>query len=103
MLPRDPVLIDGARYAEYAQTATTQAAVLRSAAIRAEAAVRAVGRGTAGAAFESPSASRFKQRTGDMTEDLRAAADRLTELAEDLDRMSKHYGDLYLAWKTVQP
>lgn len=103
MLPRDPSGIDGARYAEYAQTATTQAAVLRSAAIRVEAALRDVGRGVAGASFESPSASRFKQRTGDMAEDLRGAADRLTQLAESLDRMSRHYGDLYLAWKVAQP
>ena len=92
---------DGSRYAEYAQTATTQAAVLRGAAARIDQATGSVSRAVSSASFSAPSAARFRQRTGDALTDLRADSRRLTTLADTLDRMSQHYQDLYLAWKAA--
>jgi hypothetical protein len=90
---------DGRKYAEYAQTATTQAAVLRSAAARIDQATGRIGRAVASASFSAPSAARFRERTGDALADLRADSARLTTLADTLEKMSQHYEDLYLAWK----
>lgn len=90
---------DGSRYAQYSQTASTQAAILRSAAARIDQATGRVGRSVAAASFSAPSANRFRQRTGEALADLRADSARLAALADTLDRMSQHYEDLYLSWK----
>jgi hypothetical protein len=91
--------IDGSRYAGYAQTATTQAAILRSAAARIDQAVGRVAHAVAAASFSAPSAARFRGRTHEALGDLRADSARLEALADTLDRMAQHYEDLYLAWK----
>ncbi len=98
MRPSDGGGIDGRRYAGYAQTATTQAAILRSAAIRVADVAGRVDRVVGKATFSAPSAVRFRQRTHGALADLRADAARLTDLADQLDRVSAHYSDLYLAW-----
>jgi uncharacterized protein YukE len=103
MLVRDPQGIDPDRYAEYADTANSRAATLRSAAIRVGSGAGGVGRGVAGAAFHSPSAVRFRDRMDDLESGLRRAADLLDELAERLDEAAEHYRDLSLAARAAQP
>jgi len=96
---QEPPAFDGHAYAGYAQTASTQAAILRSAAIRVQQAAGRVDHAVGVATFSSPSAVRFRRRSGEAVRDLRADAARLTTLADTLDRMSQHFEDLYLAWK----
>ncbi len=102
MLPSCPAGFDGSKYAAYATLATTQAAVLRSAAARIDSAISGVGRTVSAAKFSSPSANRFKHRMGDLDDGLRGSGRRLDQLAAELDKMAKHYQDLYDAWRADQ-
>jgi hypothetical protein len=88
-----------ARYAEYATAAATNAAVLRSAAIRIETTQGRIGRAVAAASFQSPSAARFRHRTGDLGEGLRDTARRLTQTADELDRLSRLFQQRYDEWR----
>jgi hypothetical protein len=87
------------RYAEAATTAATNAAVLRSVAIRLAGTEGRIGRAVAAAKFESPSAARFKHRTGDLGEGLRDTARRLTQTADELDRLSRQFQRRYDQWR----
>jgi hypothetical protein len=99
MLARDNAGGDASRYAEFATTAATNAAVLRSVAIRISATEGRIGRAVATAKFQSPSAARFRHRTSDLGEGLRDTARRLTQTADDLDRLSKQFQRRYDEWR----
>ncbi|MBB5867366.1 hypothetical protein F4553_000745 [Allocatelliglobosispora scoriae] len=92
-------IVDPSRCAELAGTAATQAAVLRSAAIRVESAAGGIGRAVAAATFESPSAARFRHRAADLDDGLRAAIRRLNDTAEQLDRLSRSWQERYDTWR----
>ncbi len=98
MLARDNGF-DGSRYAEYATTASTNAAVLRSVAIRIAGTEGRIGRAVTAAKFQSPSAARFKHRTQDLTEGLRDTARRLTQTADQLDQLSRQFQRRYDEWR----
>lgn len=102
MLPRPDSTVDASRYAEFAGTAATQAAVLRSVAIRIEATDGRIGRAVAAASFQSPSAARFRHRTEDLGEGLRDTARRLTQTADELDRLSRLFQLRYDEWRAGQ-
>ncbi|GIH08525.1 hypothetical protein Rhe02_65920 [Rhizocola hellebori] len=99
MLARDSAGVDASRYAEYATTASTNAAVLRSVAIRISGTEGRIGRAVALAKFQSPSAARFKDRTQDLGEGLRETARRLSQTAEELDRLSRQFQQRYDEWR----
>ncbi len=88
-----------AEYAKYSTTAATNAAVLRSVAIRIEGTEGRIGRAVAMAKFQSPSAARFKHRTEDLSEGLRDTARRLAQTADQLDRLSRHFQQRYDEWR----
>jgi hypothetical protein len=92
-------MVDPRRFAELAGTAATQAAILRSAAIRVESAAGRVGRSVAAATFESPSAARFRHRAADLDHGLRGAVRRLNDAAEQLDRLSSALQLRYDTWR----
>ncbi|MFB6392218.1 hypothetical protein [Polymorphospora lycopeni] len=89
---------DGARYAEYSATAAKQAVALRAAADRIGTTTNTIGRQVAAVEFQSPSAADFRRRVEGVDAELRGVTRRLTDLAETLDRTSRHYAELHLDW-----